>query len=147
MRQILREVFGNPKDALELVGIADTDLLQGTWKLGVVDPRDEINEMRLWFIGEQNDRQDPTDMIENAARLAEKAIAATAIEDLPSNSQTIRYIFGMLEDRLKRLQSSNPPPYFLALYQLLVLSSKPDQRRAILDGVAEAIGLDKAIFG
>jgi len=147
MRQFLREVFGNPKDIMELVGIADADLLSGTWKLGVNDPRIEIDEIRHWFIQEQQDRQNPEDLIENAARLCEKAIGAAVIEDLNSMGDTIRYIFGMIEKHNKASRHSiNPPPYFIAIYQLLILASSPNQRQAVLDGVNEAIGLDKEIF-
>lgn len=152
-RSTLLDVFALPEKLIELVGIADTDVLKGTWYLGTMDPRETIDELRKALVELSLNKKDNGDVYVEArelgCQLAELAIGAAAIRELPSNSDTIRYVFGTIEkyrgdrDWHKRPE---PGPFFVDLFQMMVLAAKPKQRNDIFEAVGRVTGLNGPII-
>lgn len=134
-----------PNDLLELTSIAGDDLMKGVWHHGVNDPRPALNELRRWFWDRHNSDSrtgNEEELYENGADLIQKAIGAATIGDLQCDSETLRFIFAIIERRAMEKDKDNlPSPYFVQALQVLLLAAKPSHREDLMNAIFEATGM------
>lgn len=142
-------------NAVELISIADSDLMLGTWRLGTIDPRSTINELRELHVriasegavGATTGQRDL--QLDLTNRLMEQIVASAVIGSLDSNSNSLRYLFAMIEKNEAEQgkdQKLEPAPYFINALQVLLLAAKPQHRKDLMGAVLDATGLPGAIL-
>ena len=142
-----------PNDILELTGIAGDDLMRGNWRHGVNDPRNDLEELRRWFWERENtdDRIGDDDALyHHGSNLIQMALGAALLGELRGDSQTLRYIFGIIEQRQKDKnldKGVTPGPFFIEAMQILLLAAKPQHREALMNAIFEATGTPQGLGG